>query len=418
MFVKSLKWCVTTLACLAFATLAIASPVAATNNYNYHNPPGNNGFIKVNEEDLPDSIPQNDPHVACKFKVEFYNYDKGNHYADVAFALQSPTSGPGYSLTVNSGNLHPFIGGDAAGGGNDLDAVETYTLGFTGTPQSNQGYHVKLTIHADGSQGNDTKHKVFWVEPCEKPKNPTVAVVAGPCVAKGAKTGTFTVKVTNPNAAAVNYAVSANGTTQNVTVAAGATESVTFTNAMAGHYAIKVAGANHTSIYTQVTIEECPPVVIPVNPHITLIASSCVNPGAMTGFVKVDVTNPNAAAVNYTIKIGALTQNLVVGAGQTASVTFSNLPAGTYSATVTGANQTTATASATIANCVVTPTTPQVSGASTTAPTPAAPKASVPAVLPATGADLSSSLWVVLVAAAITYLLTYRRQKRIAAQAE
>ncbi len=35
------------------------------------------------------------------------------------------------------------------------------------TRHPQQGYHVKLTIHAPGSQGADTKHKVFWVEPCE-----------------------------------------------------------------------------------------------------------------------------------------------------------------------------------------------------------------------------------------------------------
>jgi hypothetical protein len=30
-----------------------------------------------------------------------------------------------------------------------------------------QGFHVKLTVHAEGSQGADTKHKVFWVEGCK-----------------------------------------------------------------------------------------------------------------------------------------------------------------------------------------------------------------------------------------------------------
>ena len=60
-----------------------------------------------------------------------------------------------------------FIGQDAAGGGTDLDAQATYNLsgllGQLGDPQPQQGYHVKLTVHADGSQGADTKYKVFWV---------------------------------------------------------------------------------------------------------------------------------------------------------------------------------------------------------------------------------------------------------------
>ncbi|MDQ1517553.1 MAG: hypothetical protein QOE80_3383 [Actinomycetota bacterium] len=39
------------------------------------------------------------------------------------------------------------------------------------TPHAKQGYHVKVTIHADGSKGSDVKHKVFWVSPC--PESPT-----------------------------------------------------------------------------------------------------------------------------------------------------------------------------------------------------------------------------------------------------
>jgi LPXTG-motif cell wall-anchored protein len=130
------------------------------------NPAGNNGVVKINNEIAPDNIPQNHPHVGCTFSVEFYNYDKNNTTANVAFALQAPTNRSGDSLKVTTGNLHPFIGGDAAGGGTDLDARESYTLAFTGTPQQNQGFHVKLTVEAPGSQGSDKKYKVFWVQPC------------------------------------------------------------------------------------------------------------------------------------------------------------------------------------------------------------------------------------------------------------
>ncbi len=171
MNVKSITWCLVALSTVLMAcasTPAYAKPHTAQSA----DPAGNNGFVKVNEEETPDDTPQNDPHVSCTFNLEFYNYDQGDNYADVSFELQNPTSGAGYSLTVNSGNLHPFIGGDAAGGGNDLDAFETYTLGFTGTPHTQQGYHVKLTIHADGSQGSDVKHKTFWVKPCQEPQAP------------------------------------------------------------------------------------------------------------------------------------------------------------------------------------------------------------------------------------------------------
>ena len=62
------------------------------------------------------------------------------------------------------------IGEDAAGGAPDLDAVVVVTLtaadlaGLIEHPQ--QGFHLKLEVHAEGSIGNDTKFKVFWVEGC------------------------------------------------------------------------------------------------------------------------------------------------------------------------------------------------------------------------------------------------------------
>ena len=63
-----------------------------------------------------------------------------------------------------------FIGeDDNSGGGSEagLDASETYTLDFTGIePHPNQGFHVKLTINAEGSQGADVKYKVFWTAGC------------------------------------------------------------------------------------------------------------------------------------------------------------------------------------------------------------------------------------------------------------
>ena len=79
------------------------------------------------------------------------------------FTGQAPT-GKGISLLDDT----VFIGEDAAGGGTDLDAQRNYNLsgllGQLGDPQPNQGFHIKLTVHADGSQGADTKFKVFWVD--------------------------------------------------------------------------------------------------------------------------------------------------------------------------------------------------------------------------------------------------------------
>ena len=40
---------------------------------------------------------------------------------------------------------------------------------------SQQGFHVKLTVHVTGSQGSDAKHKVFWIEPCSQAASPPAA---------------------------------------------------------------------------------------------------------------------------------------------------------------------------------------------------------------------------------------------------
>jgi len=129
------------------------------------NPPGNNGTIKI--DGVPfDKVPDNQPHVGCLFQVDFYGFDKGNLFARVDFSAQPP-SGRGSLLTDNV-----FIGEDDNSGGGStagLDAEVSYDLSNAVQSlkqQQNQGYHIKLTINADGSQGATTKYKVFWVRGC------------------------------------------------------------------------------------------------------------------------------------------------------------------------------------------------------------------------------------------------------------
>ena len=131
------------------------------------NPPGNNGTIKL--DDTPfDDAPDNEPHVGCVFQVDFYGYDQGDLDAIVTFEAHPPTLRAGDDQVLLTDTV--FIGeDDNSGGGSEagLDASETYTLDFTGiTPHPVQGFHVKLTINAEGSQGADVKHKVFWVTGC------------------------------------------------------------------------------------------------------------------------------------------------------------------------------------------------------------------------------------------------------------
>ena len=147
---------------------ALATPVAAKN------PPGNNGTVKIDGSPW-DNHPDNEPHVGCTFEVDFYGFDQGDLWAEVIFEVHPPT---GHGLLLAD---EVFIGADDnAGGGSEAgwDASREYDLtaalsGFAA--HANQGHHVKLTVHADGSQGADTKHKVFWVGPCgpeTPPPNP------------------------------------------------------------------------------------------------------------------------------------------------------------------------------------------------------------------------------------------------------
>lgn len=133
---------------------------------NQHNPPGNNGTVKIEQLDA-DGIPQNNPHLSCQLRVEWYGFDEGDDViSQVSFAPQAPTSGSTISV---DGNTSVPVGGDPASGAGTptgLDGSEVYTLSFTGAPHPQQGYHVKLTVHTPYSLGNDSKTKVFWVEPC------------------------------------------------------------------------------------------------------------------------------------------------------------------------------------------------------------------------------------------------------------
>src|SRR5688500_8936523 len=114
------------------------SPAASAND-----PPGNNGFIKVDDQPI-DDIPNNQPHVGCTFHIDFYNYDEGDDLsAEVGFELKPPTAGAGYTLEVD-GPSSVFIGEDPSGGGDDLATTEIYTLTITGEPHPEHGYHVKL----------------------------------------------------------------------------------------------------------------------------------------------------------------------------------------------------------------------------------------------------------------------------------
>lgn len=137
-------------------------------------PPGNNATVKIVDtaiDDLNDENSANHPHVACDFSLRWYGFDEGTRTTSVSFEAQEP-SGTGAVAMLVGDDSFTF---DSPGGGGVLDHSEPYRLDTTGlVEQENQGFHIKVTVTTDGSQGNDTKSKVFWVAPCAEPtESPT-----------------------------------------------------------------------------------------------------------------------------------------------------------------------------------------------------------------------------------------------------
>ncbi len=128
-------------------------------------PPGNNGTVKV--DGAPFGASQgNEPHAGCAFAINFFGFDEGDLTGTATFELRPPT-GNDVLLVAPT-----FIGEDPAGGGTDLDASLFVDLsgpiadsGLTAHP--NQGFHIRLTVEAQGSIGAETKHKTFWVTDCD-----------------------------------------------------------------------------------------------------------------------------------------------------------------------------------------------------------------------------------------------------------
>jgi hypothetical protein len=138
---------------------------------------GNDGTFRIDGEEF-DTHPDIEPHVGCVFRVDFYGYDEGDPNADVTFDVW-PLSGRMVTIVKDT----VFIGqDDNSGGGSEagIDAEATYDLSpwladFEPHPQ--QGWHVKVMVTADGSQGADVKRKTFWGSGCEAPPPTTTTTV-------------------------------------------------------------------------------------------------------------------------------------------------------------------------------------------------------------------------------------------------
>jgi hypothetical protein len=142
-------------------------------------PPGGNGTVKVDEiafDGGAGSGPgnDNDPHLDdCSGQVEWYGFDTGELAATVTFTVSPPTDATAPDAETQLVLQTVVHDGDGPGVPNDaaaLDGVLPFDLTELlepFTPQPAQGYHVKIQVETPGTQGNDVKHKVFWIEACD-----------------------------------------------------------------------------------------------------------------------------------------------------------------------------------------------------------------------------------------------------------
>jgi hypothetical protein len=319
-------------AALILVLTALVAPVSA-------DPPGNNGTVKI--DGIPfDDHPNNEPHPGCVFQVDFYGYDAGALFASVRFEHWNPTGdGHGDVLLHEEGIA---IGeDDNSGGGSEagLDASRTYDLSaqLAGQePHPQQGFHIKLTVHADGSQGADVKHKVFWVD-C-------------PAGGGGGVQGQFLLQKVDQTGAgragAVFTLTGVSGTTFSATATTSATGSAAFSALSAGSYslaettpptgctgfagtlAITVAADGAVSFGTL-------PTGVSVVSGTVRVVNNCAPAPPVTGNVpllKVDQAGAGKAGAVFTLT-GVMGTSFTGTAtsGATGSATLSGLSAGSYS---------------------------------------------------------------------------------------
>jgi hypothetical protein len=200
-----------------------------------HNPPGNNGTIKIDYAAPADSGHANRPHPGCAFQLRMFNFD-ANQYGTITFVGQAPTK-LGTLLTQQ----HMLLSNDAAGGGQDVDEVYAYTaqqLGLIGKPQAKQGWHVKVSVDADNAPGG-AKHKVFWLK-CDE----TPAPAAGTSNSAGTTTATGGTTQTTQGAGTAQTSVPAQTTTGTTVPGTTTTSTTSATTAGAATAAGNGAAAN------------------------------------------------------------------------------------------------------------------------------------------------------------------------------
>lgn len=357
----------TGLTALALVIAQVIMPVQAAFADEHGAPAGNNGTVKINDEAVADDPGLgNEPILAsCTVNVRWYGFDAGLRDSTVTFESQSPTTAS--QLVSPVGPHDADFTAPTPTTGNTLSHEEDYTLAFSGAPAA-QGYHVKATVYTDGSQGNDTKSKVFWLpSTCgpatPTPSMPTATATVVPCTPESGLSDKVNVTVTNTDDAtdeAVTYTIALGGQTKTLAIADGETKNVEFGGLAAGTYTATVTGSDGTVTTNEVTVKVCEVTPVPAAPTARIVVVPCTPESGLSDKVSVIVTNTDDntdATVTYTIVLGGQTKTLTLADGATGNVEFGGLAAGNYSATITGSDGTVTTDAVTVAVCTVTPPT-------------------------------------------------------------
>ncbi|GAA4995006.1 hypothetical protein [Actinopolymorpha pittospori] len=141
-------------------------------------PPGANGFVQI-DGDPVDSGPSNEPHVGCRFSVQFFGFDAGTNTAVVGFEAMPPSGNMTPVQPTTGRTTFTFEGQTPPG--NTLNHTEAYELDTTGLEPNNQGeVHVRLDVLVTDDSGDEAFHKfkVFWTEQC--PPVPSPSPTPGP----------------------------------------------------------------------------------------------------------------------------------------------------------------------------------------------------------------------------------------------
>jgi hypothetical protein len=211
-----------------------ATQSAGAGDADGHNPPGNNGTIKIDYAAPADSGHATRPHPGCAFQLRMFGFDD-DQYGSVTFVGQAPTK-LGTLLT----QTHVLLSDDAAGGGQDVDAVYAYTaqqLGLTSQPQAKQGWHIKVSVDADNAPGG-AKHKVFWLKCESTPAGTTTTITPTPT------SGTASASATQSTVS--TKSVSTSGSATGATTGAATAEQAAVSSgaaACAGRAAAATAGS-------------------------------------------------------------------------------------------------------------------------------------------------------------------------------